>query len=504
MTELPDDELDKLFRKSSEELDPQFDPEDWNALKKRLDQHDGKTAGGWLKKWWPLGALILLIPMGFATYFWFGGQVKNENPPTAKPAFEIAKPETKANAAQLESAPPGAAALESDSEGSAAPGAAALASEDLSRIEKTAKSETGPVIENSLDNNTGSGEEKNPRKAVSKNLKITDTKIGKTLPRSRSKAGGVFLEPERSKGEGGNGALSFSAAEVRKSDLKGTKASELGARQAIGSNGVNNVENATAGVDNAAAESNIVSADKDQRISISAALLAYKSILKQNNNVLPEIALPKPSEVPEREQPEKANEPTPQWAVRFGISPDLSTVGLKNFSKPGSAVSLLVEYALLRKLYVQTGISRSVKKYNAVDGEYIWRSKYPPKVLPDNVEGICNVLEIPLNLRYDIVETDRVRWFTSAGASSYYMQKEKYKYNYPPHTYGAKGWEGKTGWYFMSHVNASAGYEYRLSQKLSLLAEPYVRIPIKRVGYGKVNLVTAGVWISLRYTPTFK
>jgi hypothetical protein len=59
------------------------------------------------------------------------------------------------------------------------------------------------------------------------------------LPRSHSKAGGVYLEPNRSKGEGGDGALSFEVTDkVRKNDPSGTNASELGARQAIGSNGV--------------------------------------------------------------------------------------------------------------------------------------------------------------------------------------------------------------------------------------------------------------------------
>jgi hypothetical protein len=61
MIELPDDELDKLFRKSSEELDPQFEPEDWNSLKKRLDETGWKTPAAWFRKWWPLGLLLLLI-----------------------------------------------------------------------------------------------------------------------------------------------------------------------------------------------------------------------------------------------------------------------------------------------------------------------------------------------------------------------------------------------------------------------------------------------------------
>ncbi len=68
MKEFPDDELDKLFRKSAEELDSNFDPQDWNALKNRLDEHDGRTPAAWFKKWWPAGMLALLMLAGLTTY----------------------------------------------------------------------------------------------------------------------------------------------------------------------------------------------------------------------------------------------------------------------------------------------------------------------------------------------------------------------------------------------------------------------------------------------------
>lgn len=115
------------------------------------------------------------------------------------------------------------------------------------------------------------------------------------------------------------------------------------------------------------------------------------------------------------------------------------------------------------------------------------------------------MIEIPLNLRFDIAQNERSRWFVGAGASSYYMQNEKYDYNYPAHTYNIiwNDYETSTGWFLLSHLNASAGFEYRFSKKLSLLAEPYVRVPIKKVGYGKVDLFSAGMWFSLRYTPVF-
>jgi len=221
----------------------------------------------------------------------------------------------------------------------------------------------------------------------------------------------------------------------------------------------------------------------------------------------PVYELPEPPAPPKRSS--LSAEGQPLWAVRFGYSPDLSTVGLKDFSKPGTSVSLLVEYSVLPRLYLQSGVVWSRKDYSASAEAYQLPRKYPyPPLALSGINGVCKVLEIPLNVRYDIGLGERSRWFATGGFSSYHMNSEKYKYYYidpnDPNATKWPGWNGKTGWYLLSHANVSAGYEYRISRKLSLLAEPSIRMPLKRVGYGKVNLITTGLWLSVRYTPVFK
>jgi hypothetical protein len=222
---------------------------------------------------------------------------------------------------------------------------------------------------------------------------------------------------------------------------------------------------------------------------------------KNEGLALPDID--SPETVPPLER-QKQRDISPKMAIRFGYSPDLTTVGLKNFSKPGSAVSMMIEYALLRKLYLQAGVVRSVKDYSAGAGEYKL-NKYVTNInTPYGVDGTCTMIEIPMGFRYDLVQNERSRIFGGAGFASYYVQKEKYEYKYSDYVYGqVPGWKGKTGWFWLSHSTLSAGYEHRISNKLSLLAEPYIRIPLKGVGYGKVKLVTTGMWLSLRYTPVF-
>lgn len=312
----------------------------------------------------------------------------------------------------------------------------------------------------------------------------------KPLPRSRSKAGGVYLEPNRSTVGGGDGALSLK-------NNANTEGSETSLPQAIGQT---------------ASASEMVTKDEEPARTLISASALNSEGLKWNVLQLPGISEPV-YELPEPPAPPKRSslsaEEQPLWAVRFGYSPDLSTVGLKDFSKPGTAVSLLVEYALLRRLYLQSGAVWSRKDYSAGAEAYqLPPHKYYPPLALSGIDGVCKVLEIPLNLRFDIASGERSRWFATGGFSSYHMNSEKYKYYYidpkDPNAQKYTGWNGTTGWYWFSHANVSAGYEYRVSRKLSLLAEPSIRMPLKRVGYGKVNLTTTGLWLSVRYTPVFK
>ncbi|CAG5071618.1 hypothetical protein DYBT9623_03611 [Dyadobacter sp. CECT 9623] len=480
MIELPDDELDKLFRKSSEELDPQYDPEDWNSLKKQLDQHDGKGAA-WFKKWWPLGLLLLLIPIGYATYLWKSDNTLQNG--EAKVGELSPKPE------QLK-AERGEAGTVSDDTEKTSPAGKQKAN-DQAQTEVEVQLPATEKREIALKSQTEKLANKKLVKANKRDFSKPFPKSGyKTagvesrplLPRSRSKAGGVYLEPNRSKTEGGDGALILSES------------------------GSNNGRNTTDELANSGQNATTSVNPEPDRLAIPAAMLANRPLSWKNKGVEPEIDSVQPDNIPE---PEAKKEEVPQakWAVRFGYSPDLSTVEMKNFTKPGTAVSLLAELSVLPRLFVQTGAVWSRKDYFAEAGSYILPGKwgYDPK--PESVDGICKVLEIPLNLRYDIVSGQRSRFFIGSGISSYYMLNEKYKYNYkypddPKIKYPS--WEGTSGWFLLSHLNASAGYEYRISDKLSLLGEPYARIPLKRVGYGKVNLVTMGFWLSLRYTPAFR
>ncbi|MCF2446057.1 PorT family protein [Dyadobacter sp. CY345] len=509
MKEFPDDELDKLFRKSSEELDSTFDPDDWNALKRKLDEQDGKTPGALFKKWWPIGLLALLFIAGLTTYL----LTKDEE--TGKVNMSLIPVEKKMSekTRQIYNEQIVQDSNETVLNESGSETKLDVENEEIDNKNQILKNNREQQNEEFLTNK--SSDKKLIRKAESK----------KILPRRWSKTGGVYLEPDRSIGRRVDGA--FYSKNKSSETSRSQKESSSSEENVIVGNSKLNTETNSDNLKTSKDEENklpvspVANGENTSEIStefnseavqsrsqINANLLKSRALVTKKSNKLPEI---EKVETPKITEPTKAveeeRELTPKFAVRFGFSPDLSSVGLKNFTKPGTAVSLLIEYSFLPKLYFQTGLMRSSKGYNAKPGEYEWPSYWnDQKARPTSVDAICKVIEVPLNLRYDISQSDRSRWFVGAGTSSYYMQDEKYEYNYAPHTYNAKYYEqnAATGWYWLSHLNASAGYEYRFSNKLSLLAEPYVRVPIKKVGYGKVNLFTTGIWFSIRYTPNFK
>ncbi|GLU50794.1 hypothetical protein Dfri01_02550 [Dyadobacter frigoris] len=537
MKEFPDDELDKLFRKSAEELDSNFDPQDWNALRKRLDENDGRTAAAWFKKWWPVGLLALLMLGGLTTYLLTGKENDTEKSIVNKESLlptqrsvtgrddkQIAeKVGTEIPEKKPEETKNGREKSESNIVESKSDKGLAINGEKSKKAihssEKDYEVKSGVNSKAVEESKLAQPEQETTELLIKNKNNISKSTNPKILPRRWSKTGGVYLEPNHSIGRRGDGAFlsknndNQKVDDFVKSDVAKVKPDKtnLVISNLTGDDNSGNGKNYVPIVDKMDKTVDEIDLNNEiARLNISASKLKSRSLIWKKPNSLPEVEVKEAEVQPVSEQPVKETsekELIPKFAVRFGYSPDISSVGLKNFSKPGTAVSLLIEYSIFQKLYIQTGVIRSSKVYNAKAGEYEWPDSWKDqKVLPTSVDGVCKIIEIPLNVRYDISQNARSRWFAGAGTSSYYMQNEKYEYNYPPKTYGKKWeyFEVSTGWYLFSHINASAGYEYRFSKKLSLLAEPYVRIPVKKVGYGKVDLLTTGVWFSIRYTPTFK
>lgn len=199
---------------------------------------------------------------------------------------------------------------------------------------------------------------------------------------------------------------------------------------------------------------------------------------------------------------EKTQDSKSSFIFGIGYSPDFSTVGLDNFISPGSRIKLYLEYNFKNTIALSSGLEWVNNKYEAYGYEYhaperYWRNG----ISADEAYGECVMLDIPLNIRYQVITRGKHQFFVSAGASTYLLLKEDYFFSYEtedpelPHHWGTE----KMTVYPFGIINASLGYEYKFPSRGSLQFEPYIKIPTGGVGWGNVDLYTIGAYISYRY-----
>jgi hypothetical protein len=183
-------------------------------------------------------------------------------------------------------------------------------------------------------------------------------------------------------------------------------------------------------------------------------------------------------------------------------APDVSSVKLADVQRPTPNLGLLLEYRFLDRLRVSTGLLHSAKQYRARHADYDW-SYYPNANLYDFewVNATCTILDLPVNLRYDVLVQPRYQLFGSVGLSTLFMRREQYSFDYVyyrnPYHWEQEYVNEHQHWF--SVLNLSAGYERRLGSHWGLQAEPYLKLPLGGVGEGKVRLASAGIFLGLKY-----
>ncbi|OLY92132.1 Outer membrane protein beta-barrel domain-containing protein [Cnuella takakiae] len=209
-------------------------------------------------------------------------------------------------------------------------------------------------------------------------------------------------------------------------------------------------------------------------------------------------------------QAAKAPATTPIKKIYVGIwaSGDLTTVSWQRTSKPGWQSGLLAGYRFSNRWSLETGISLT-RKFYYTEGDY-FSARYPqsPNNKLTDVTGRCTMLEIPINIRYDIRQGGRSSWFATAGISSYIMKQEDYDLtylylnsgNYGVHSYSYKNASRN----LFSVLQLSTGYSRQLNKGMAIRIEPALRLPITGLGYGKLKFsstalqlgVTKDLWYS--------
>jgi hypothetical protein len=186
------------------------------------------------------------------------------------------------------------------------------------------------------------------------------------------------------------------------------------------------------------------------------------------------------------------------------VAPDLSTVKFQSVKGMGYTTGILVGYSFGPRWSIETGAYLDMKKYYT-DGQYFSKKKIQALWGLDiqNVDGSCNMIEIPLNARYNLNTSEKRKWFVTTGLATYLMYKEQYNFQIlsssgyswsNPHTYH----NPSQSWF--SQISLSMGYEQKLGKVGNLRLEPYLRIPLAGIGTGSLPITSAGLNIGLTHS----
>jgi hypothetical protein len=189
----------------------------------------------------------------------------------------------------------------------------------------------------------------------------------------------------------------------------------------------------------------------------------------------------------------------PQYALSVLAAPDINGAGTFQQSKVGTNVGLLFSAGFYKKFTVSTGALYSAKPYSAGYESYNLPGSF--KINPLSITADCRMLDIPLNIGYQVYHKKQNKLTIGTGLSSYIMLHEAYTFNYVTST---SAWSSNftvpnSNKYFFGVYNLNATYERQLNAKVGLTVQPYLKLPLTAIGYSQVRLQTTGVAVGLNW-----
>ncbi|MFL5789673.1 MAG: outer membrane beta-barrel protein, partial [Flavisolibacter sp.] len=176
---------------------------------------------------------------------------------------------------------------------------------------------------------------------------------------------------------------------------------------------------------------------------------------------------------------------------------DYSTVKFQTVSDFGFTAGALIGYSFNHKWSIEIAVLYDKKSYYS-DGKYFNSKLYPNNSLY-SVDGICHMIELPLNVKYNFATLKKNSFFTELGISSYLMKMENYNYIYMWNGQLASGSKiyNNSSRNWLSIMNFSVGYQHKMGNHYDLRIEPYFKAPLKGVGIGELPITSFGLNIAV-------
>ena len=534
MQEYPDDnQMDELFRKSAEGFEPDYDPTAWQAMAVRLDTYDRdhNTPSVWLRR----GLAVLLLLWLTGNYGWF-----SSSRPLAMQAAQVRRPGATPIAQRTVERTDDQSKFASVNQKNRKFDEVPKQLNHVTRqpIETTTNTEktvlrmlSGPIVGQESPRIASLLTPGNrPERPDIAPLTIPKTpRVGLRAAPTTNSANTLTVRPDSYQAKPEKRNQPVTGQIINKKEQRVQNALAFSLIQPAPASG-RTAKPALSGSDNDATQPTPATPDnkltnfqspkngdltrlqspKSQEIAL---LPVRDSLTEQGRNRLTDSVVESPIQdmKPDTGQTRPALRPTRPLRFIVGVvfSPDLSTIGLRNFDRPGTNFGVSVQYQFSRRWSIQTGILQSQKNYQALPSQYQLPPNVKWEVQPSSISGACRMIDLPVNVRYDVSLQSHptglfssARWFVSAGATAYWINREAYQYNYanpddPAIKY--RNWKTSTGRQGISNLNLSIGYERQLNRRFSVQAEPFLKIPLRSIGFFKIRLISTGVFMSVRY-----
>ncbi|HUZ61641.1 MAG TPA: hypothetical protein VMU83_22885 [Hanamia sp.] len=228
-------------------------------------------------------------------------------------------------------------------------------------------------------------------------------------------------------------------------------------------------------------------------------------VVKEPENI---VKTEKGQKTPTKKETKRSkNNFTKNLGISVSAGPDISGVQLDNPGRIAINLGLGVSYAVSPLFTLRTGFYATKKIYSVGPDNYQATAGTGNYYYLENIDANCFIYSIPVNINYNFKKVKNHNWFLSTGLSSYLMKRESYEYyyKYPSGQTDTKDWTiHNQNQNFLSILNLSGGYQYFFNNRISVMAEPYINLPLSGVGAGKVKLKSGGILFTLTVKPFLK
>lgn len=191
-----------------------------------------------------------------------------------------------------------------------------------------------------------------------------------------------------------------------------------------------------------------------------------------------------------------------QFVLGLRGAGELTSVGPDDFSRRSWNAGIFAEYRLAGKYSLGLGANFIRNQYRAGAGEYMPEYGFWTRgIAPTSTEGMCDIIELPLQVSFFPKGYRQNGVFFNAGITSYIMLQEDYYYHYDTYEPDLIRWwaTDETTEYWFGLAQVSIGYHKIFSKKTSVQFAPYFQLPLSGVGHGHVQLYSIGTSLKFNF-----